>query len=391
MPDRGREPEDIVLGPDGNIWFTERGVDKIGRVIAGRTRRSIDEFDLPTGFTRPVQHHGRARQQDLVHASNGSSAGRGRGSTRSNPADSVGQGGYGLSGSPRGDRGRARRQRSGVGEPAATSSSRDRSRDDGRGRRRRDFTRRLQPQEPRHGPGRERLGRRTSAAKIARVTTPSRDRSIAVRRPGGGDLRTSSPGPTATSGTRHRRATTRVGRITPAGVAGHAVPDEPTRATQLGITVGPDGALWFAQAVANDVGRDDDRRCSLTEVKRLDGRRAARVHRRRARQHALVHREGRQPDRADHGHRRRRRRAAAATAASAGHDRAGRDALPHHAQGVPGRRARHGDQVDAVGGRHGHDQLRAPREAAVGARCGGRCASSRPRGTRSSASAAAST
>ena len=69
---------------------------------------------------------------------------------------------------------------------------------------------------------------------------------------------------------------------------------------QLGITVGPDGALWFAQAVANDIGRmtlDGQ----FSEVK--GGITAA------ARpeyiapgpeQHAVVHREGRQPDRSDH-------------------------------------------------------------------------------------------
>jgi streptogramin lyase len=45
-----------------------------------------------------------------------------------------------------------------------------------------------------------------------------------------------------------------VGRITPAGVPGPQY-DTTDAGDQLGITVGPDGALWFAQAVANSIGR----------------------------------------------------------------------------------------------------------------------------------------
>ena len=43
---------DIVLGPDGNIWFAEKDVDKLGRLTPGDPP-VIDEFDLPTGFTDP--------------------------------------------------------------------------------------------------------------------------------------------------------------------------------------------------------------------------------------------------------------------------------------------------------------------------------------------------
>ena len=82
-----------------------------------------------------------------------------------------------------------------------------------------------------------------------------------------------------------------VGRITPAGEFGTAV--RPTDAgDQLGITVGPDGALWFAQAVANDIGRmtlDGD----FTAGRRPHRRRPARVHRPGSGEHALVHGEGR--------------------------------------------------------------------------------------------------
>jgi len=46
----------------------------------------------------------------------------------------------------------------------------------------------------------------------------------------------------------------KIGRITPAGEFGTQF-DAADAGDQLGITVGPDGALWFAQAVANNIGR----------------------------------------------------------------------------------------------------------------------------------------
>ena len=43
---------DIVLGPDGKLWFAEKDINKVGRVTPGNPP-VIDEFDLPTGFTAP--------------------------------------------------------------------------------------------------------------------------------------------------------------------------------------------------------------------------------------------------------------------------------------------------------------------------------------------------
>ena len=33
LPTAGAQPQDIVEGLDNNIWFTERGASKIGRVV----------------------------------------------------------------------------------------------------------------------------------------------------------------------------------------------------------------------------------------------------------------------------------------------------------------------------------------------------------------------
>ena len=43
LPTAGRFPEDITLGPDGNVWFTEFSNRKIGRVTPDGT---ITEFAL---------------------------------------------------------------------------------------------------------------------------------------------------------------------------------------------------------------------------------------------------------------------------------------------------------------------------------------------------------
>jgi streptogramin lyase len=43
LTEAGSQPQDLVLGPDGNIWFAERGISKIGRISASNPG-SIDEF-----------------------------------------------------------------------------------------------------------------------------------------------------------------------------------------------------------------------------------------------------------------------------------------------------------------------------------------------------------
>jgi virginiamycin B lyase len=52
LPTAAAEPQDIVQGPDGNMWFTERGANKIGR-ISGTNPGTIEEFDVAAGTTSP--------------------------------------------------------------------------------------------------------------------------------------------------------------------------------------------------------------------------------------------------------------------------------------------------------------------------------------------------
>jgi streptogramin lyase len=45
----GAQPDGITLGPDGNLWFTERGVNQIGRItLLGVITRIQRRDPLPT-------------------------------------------------------------------------------------------------------------------------------------------------------------------------------------------------------------------------------------------------------------------------------------------------------------------------------------------------------
>jgi virginiamycin B lyase len=50
IPTGGSDPEGIAVGSDGNPWFTETQVDKIGTVDASG---NIEEYQIPTGATQP--------------------------------------------------------------------------------------------------------------------------------------------------------------------------------------------------------------------------------------------------------------------------------------------------------------------------------------------------
>ena len=65
LPTANAFPQEITAGHDGNLWFTEAGANKIGRITPSG---AISEFAIPrTPARRPVRDHGRARRQPLVH------------------------------------------------------------------------------------------------------------------------------------------------------------------------------------------------------------------------------------------------------------------------------------------------------------------------------------
>src|SRR6266496_4464082 len=50
VPTAHSRPEGIAAGPDGNLWFTEGGGNKIGRITTGG---AITEYPVPTAYSYP--------------------------------------------------------------------------------------------------------------------------------------------------------------------------------------------------------------------------------------------------------------------------------------------------------------------------------------------------
>lgn len=51
LPTLNSQPASITAGPDGNLWFTEYGANKVGRITASG---AIAEFSVPTPNSRPA-------------------------------------------------------------------------------------------------------------------------------------------------------------------------------------------------------------------------------------------------------------------------------------------------------------------------------------------------
>ena len=153
-------------------------------------------------------------------------------------------------------------------------------------------------------PGRERLGhglRRPDRAGHARRNGRHRSTSPATARG------TSSPGRTETLVHRARGQRLLLSARSPPPACSARSTRPATRATSSASPSGPTGRSGSPRRSANDIGRmtlDG----AILGGRGPDGRRPARVHRPGPGQHALVHREGREPDRPDHRHRSAARR-----------------------------------------------------------------------------------
>ena len=62
----GAHPVGITAGPDGNLWFTECGGNRIGRITTGRAS-SPSSAPASRRGALPAGHHGRPRRQPVVH------------------------------------------------------------------------------------------------------------------------------------------------------------------------------------------------------------------------------------------------------------------------------------------------------------------------------------
>jgi virginiamycin B lyase len=242
---------DIVLGPDGKLWFTEKTINKIGRVTP-TDPPLIEEFDVASTFTEPFNITVGPDNMIWFSGKNNNAGGVGR-MNPANPADTQGFGGFnvttpaGIAAGPDGkiwlgdQAGKVVRINPADGAEETLSDI--------------DLTgfniRNISP-----GPtGDPNVWVTDFGGKIAKVA-PTGPAGVVTPYdvPGDGtwDI---TVGPdnnlwyTAPEGNNSK-----IGRITPAGDFGTQF-DATDAGDQLGITVGPDGALWFAQAVANNIGR----------------------------------------------------------------------------------------------------------------------------------------
>jgi virginiamycin B lyase len=253
LPTAAAEPGDIVLGPDGKLWFTEKSANKIGRVTPGNPPL-IEEFDVPTNFVEPFNITVGPDNKIWFSGKFNNAGGVGR-MNPANPADTQGHGGYGvvtpagIAAGPDGavwlgdQGGQVVRVDPATMDELAVSDIQINGGSFN--------VRNISPGPP----GDPNVWVTDFGGRIAKVApTPPNGAETTFDVPGDGawDIVVGPDGNlwyTAPEGNNSK-----IGRITPAGDFGTQF-DVTDAGDQLGITAGPDGAFWFAQAVGNSIGR----------------------------------------------------------------------------------------------------------------------------------------
>jgi virginiamycin B lyase len=246
VPTPAAQPQDLVLGPDGNIWFTERGVSKIGRISAS-TPGTIDEFPTKDAGASPdIITVGPDGNIWFTEQSN-NSIGR---ISPSSPLTPDSFGGFGLL-DPRGiavgPDGNLWVSDAGAPQVVIVSSAGVKVDDVA-------LPAGFNARNIALGPDGNMWVAGFASGKIARITTagtPTLDPPNGYDVPGGvtpmdviaddGNLWYTAQGTT-------------VGRMTPLGAATNFTSQG---VDPFGITIGPDGAVWFAEFQADAVGRVD--------------------------------------------------------------------------------------------------------------------------------------
>ena len=245
IPTASALPHDIVLGPDGKLWFTEKDANQIGRVTPGNPP-VIDEFALPVGFTDPFNITVGPDNKIWFTCRNSAGA-----VCRINPADTSekqGQGGYaviteaGIAAGPDGKIWLGDQSGKVVRINPSDMVEEVISDIDLTGFNVRNLTAGPDGNVWVTGFGGQ-IGRVTPAGSVT-VFDPAGDAAWDIITGPDGNLWYTAP----------EGADTKIGRVTPAGDVGLQHSATPV-GDQRGITVGPDGALWFAQAFANSIGR----------------------------------------------------------------------------------------------------------------------------------------
>lgn len=241
IPTPGSAPRNITAGPDGALWFTENGGNKIGRITTGGM---ITETSIPTAFSAPVGITAGPDGALWFTESCGNKIGRiTTGATITETSiPTLASGPTDITAGPDGalwftqfDTGQIGRITTGKtiteARPPTTGSN---------------------PQGITSGPDgalwftenfTDKIGRSTTSAKITETLVPT-----SASEPYG-----ITSGPDGALWFTECNSN-KIGRITTGGMITETA--TPTSlSTPLGITTGPDGALWFAESTVNQIGR----------------------------------------------------------------------------------------------------------------------------------------
>jgi len=250
IPTAGAQAQDLVLGPDGNIWFAERGISMIGRISASNPG-TVDEFPTKDPNASPdIMTVGPDGNIWFTEQSN-NSIGR---ITPSNPTAPDSFGGFGLL-DPRGiavgpdgnlwvtDAG-STPPRAVVVSPAGALVDTV------------DLPAGFNARNIAKGPDNNMWVAGFSSSRIARIVVSGSTRTLdpadGFEVPGGVtplDLVAGNDG-----NIWYTAQGTTVGRMTTAGAGTNFTSQG---VDPFGITIGPDGAVWFAEFQADAVGRVD--------------------------------------------------------------------------------------------------------------------------------------
>ncbi len=247
IPTANSMPQEIVQAPDGSLWFTELGVDQIAKVTPSEPP-VIEEFDVSGVLTNPLSIAVGPDGNVWFTGTVGGEGGVGR-INPANPADVQAYSGFGAAATLGGIA-------TGPDGNLWVTDFQD------------DVAFRISTAGVKVGGN---INLDPANPVIPRGITRGPGNTMWVAGDGGYIVRISGDGATATSfdtpgssawdiaagldgNLWYTSPNAAIGRITPAGAATeYPLPGGAT--DPFGLTVGPDAAIWFAQAVGNSIGR----------------------------------------------------------------------------------------------------------------------------------------
>lgn len=241
IPTANSAPVGITAGPDGNLWFTEQGINKIGRITTSGL--VIDEFPVPTAASTPWRitpgPDGNLWFAELTGHKIGRITTSGVVTEFSIPTANSAP--SGITAGPDGNLWFTERDTSKIGRITPTGTITEFSLPAGSA-----------PNAITAGPdgnlwfteqGSNKIGRMTPTGSLTEFAVPTANsQPVGITTGSDGNL-------WFTEVNAHQ-----IGRITPTGTITE-FPVPTPNSLPARITTGPDGNVWFTEAMANQIGR----------------------------------------------------------------------------------------------------------------------------------------